>query len=108
MVFYRLDNRGAKFKDHGIAAIKQVKGGGGKMDKLTWIINSWDPTNLMSHAPAEEYNLEIQMIADLLKKTNDENELAKGIQDIFLNTCGEVFFKKSFEECLDIAKNILK
>ena len=99
-------NTVTKFKAHGIEAIKQVKGG--KMDKLTWIINSWDPTNLMSHAPAEEYNLEIQMIADLLKRTNDENELAKGIQDIFLNTCGKVFFKKTFKECLDVAKNILK
>lgn len=78
------------------------------MDKLTTIINNWDPTNLMSHAPDDEYDLEINMIAELLRKTNNENELAKGIQNIFLDACGEVFFKKDFEDCLDIARKILK
>lgn len=78
------------------------------MDKLTRIINSWDPIDVMSHAPDDEYNLEVEMIANLLKKTTDVNELAKGISDIFLDTCGKVFFKKSLKECLDTAKKILE
>jgi hypothetical protein len=78
------------------------------MDKLTKIINEWDPTHLLSHAPDDEYNLEIQMIEEVLKKTNNENELAKKIHDIFLDTCGKVFFEQSFEDCLDVAKTILK
>ncbi|MED4781964.1 DUF1871 family protein [Brevibacillus choshinensis] len=78
------------------------------MDKLTELINSWDPTNLMSHAPDDEYELEVQMIKQLLITTLDDNDLAKGIQNIFLETCGSVFFKKNYEECLVVAKKILE
>jgi hypothetical protein len=79
-----------------------------KLNKLTEIINAWDPTNLMSHAPDDEYNLEIKMIGELLKTTSSEKELAKGIQKIFLETCGDEFFKEAFEECITIARKILK
>ena len=78
------------------------------MHKLTEIINAWDPTNLMLHAPDDEYNLEIKMIGELLKTTSSEEELAEGIQSIFLETCGDEFFKKNFEECITIARKILK
>lgn len=78
------------------------------MHKLIEIINSWDPTNLMLHAPDDEYNLEIKMIEELLKTTSSEEELAKGIQNIFLETCGDQFFSKNFEECITIARRILK
>ncbi|AIF51661.1 DUF1871 family protein [Pelosinus sp. UFO1] len=70
------------------------------MDELTEIINAWDPTNLMLHAPDDEYNLEIKMIEELLKTTSSEEELAKGIPNIFLETCGD--------ECITIARKILK
>jgi len=78
------------------------------MDKLTEIINNWDPTNLMAHAPDDEYELEVERINELLKKTDDEYELASGIQNIFLETCGQEFFTKEFTECLEVARKILR
>lgn len=78
------------------------------MDKLTIIINEWDPTNLMSHAPDDEYELEIGMIRQILDKIDNEYDLAKGIQNIFLETCGNEFFKKSLDDCLIIAKKIMR
>lgn len=77
------------------------------MDKLSLIINRWDPANLMTHAPDDEYELEIKMIKEILKKTENEHELAKGIQEVFLETVGETFFKKSFEQCFEISKEII-
>lgn len=77
------------------------------VDKLTELINRWDPTKVMSHAPDDEYELEIGMIKQLLEKTEDPRELANGIQNIFLETCGVEFFHKSFEECLEISKEII-
>lgn len=77
------------------------------MDTLTSIINEWDPTNLMKHAPDDEYELEIGMIREMLDKTDNEYDLAKGIQNIFLETCGKEFFKKSLEDCILIASKIL-
>jgi Domain of unknown function (DUF1871). len=78
------------------------------MDALTAIINEWDPTNLMSHAPDDEYELEIGMIREMLDKTDNENDLAEGILNIFLETCGNEFFKKTLEDCIMIANKILR
>jgi hypothetical protein len=78
------------------------------MDKLTGIINEWDPLNLMAHAPADEYELEVKMIKQLLNEVREELELAKGIRSIFLQTSGNEFFKKDLEECLAVARKILE
>ena len=78
------------------------------MDKLTQIINEWDPTNLMAHAPDDEYDLEIEKIKKVLELTNDENEIAKSIMSIFIETCGEEFFKKTIEECTIVARKIIE
>lgn len=94
------------YKKCGNSAIWKVRRA--SMDKLTEIINNWDPTNLMAHAPDDEYELEVERINELLMKTEDEYELAKGIKNIFLETCGPEFFKKDFRECLGVARKILK
>ena len=72
------------------------------------IINDWDPINLLSHAPDDEYHSEIAEIENLLILTKDYLELAKGIYDIFLKSFGEVSFQKTVSECAGIAKEILK
>lgn len=77
------------------------------MDMLTKIINEWDPTNLMSHAPDDEYELEIEKIRKALESTNNEFELAKTIMNIFLESSGEEFYKKTLEECVLVARRIL-
>lgn len=77
------------------------------LDWLSIILNEWDAIDLMSHAPDDEYNLEVKKIRTLLQKTSDVKELAKGIQEIFLDTCGSDVFKKTYEDCLPIAKKIL-
>ncbi len=43
------------------------------MDKITKIINEWDPINLMYHAPDDEYCFEIELIKKELNKSYDEN-----------------------------------
>ncbi|KYZ75243.1 hypothetical protein AXX12_13855 [Anaerosporomusa subterranea] len=77
------------------------------MDRLTEIINEWDPIDLMSHAPDDEYELEIKMIRNIINDISNEFEVAQIIYDIFLETCGKELFKKSVEDCAIIAKKIM-
>lgn len=71
------------------------------------IINDWDPLNLLSHAPDDEYNTEIKEIEKLLETTKNCTDLAEGIYSIFIRFFGENSFKKSKPECILIAQRIL-
>ena len=71
------------------------------------IINNWDPINLLSHAPNDEYKPEIEEVEFLLKSTKDISELSTGICNIFLKYFGDDIFQKSYSECTLIAKKIL-
>jgi len=77
------------------------------MNDVKDVINNWDPINLLSHAPEDEYHLEIYKIERLCNTTNDFHELARGINNIFLEAFGEDSFKKIHSECLLIAQKIL-
>lgn len=71
------------------------------------IIDKWDPIDLLSHAPDDEYHSEISEIDYLLKKSNDLERLADGIHSVFSKSFrGE--FSKTKDECREIAKLILK
>jgi len=70
------------------------------------IINLWDPLDLLSCAPDDEYNPEIVAIEQLIKTTNDYTQLAEGIYQIFLTACGPISFQKTKQECAEIAKKI--
>ena len=74
---------------------------------ITNVINAWDPIDLLAFAPKDEYEYEIMLIAKLLKKTNDVEEVAKGIQRIFSERFGDDIFKKNIQECTCVAKSIL-
>lgn len=76
------------------------------MNKTLQVINKWDPMNFLSHAPDNEYEEEVKLINALLKQTNDESEIALGINSIFTKMFEEDF-KKSYEDCLEIAKKLL-
>lgn len=67
------------------------------------IIDDWDPMGLFPDAPDDEYCMEIAEINKLVKNTQDAEQLAAGIfNDYFAG-----LFRRSHEECLMIAKQIL-
>lgn len=71
------------------------------------IIDDWDPINLLSHAPDDEYHPEIEEIEKLINSTKDYLILAKGIYNIFLISFGKVSFQKTETECIEIAKKLV-
>ncbi len=77
------------------------------MDKISKIINEWDPMNLMNHAPDDEYCFEISMIKESMKNIQNEQEFAKKIQEIFISQCGENY-DFSIDKCTLVARKILK
>lgn len=77
------------------------------MEFVKIIINEWDPIDLLSHCPDDEYHSEIKEIYQLLCLTDDSNELADGIFKIFIDSFDEEIFKKSKAECKCIARKLL-
>ena len=71
------------------------------------IIDNWDPIDIMSFSPDDEYEPEILEIEQLLCATNDVNELADGIYNIFRFYFNDIF-KNSESDCVIIAKSIIK
>ena len=60
------------------------------MDFVKRIIDEWDPIDLLSHAPDDEYV-----------------DLAEGIFNVFVESFGKDTFNKSKEECEHIAQILL-
>jgi len=78
------------------------------MNNIKSIIENWDPIDLLSHAPDDEYNSEIEDIQRLLLVTTNCDELTEGIIHIFEKSFGKENFNKSKDECRQIARIILK
>lgn len=78
------------------------------LDKVTKIINGWDPVHLFPMAPDDEYNWEIEKINLLLEK--EENltidKLGEAIYEMFVKSFGEDNFKKDLIQCKKIAEII--
>ncbi|WP_226535930.1 DUF1871 family protein [Fictibacillus halophilus] len=71
------------------------------------VINEWDPFDLLAiHCPEDEYDEEIHEIVKVLPNIKDEEELARGIEQI-MSKAFDKDFKKS-KDCLMIAKKICK
>ena len=70
------------------------------------VIDEWDPIELLSFAPKDEYSIEIDMIEAALKSCDEENVLGERIFNIFTRTF-DMSFSKSLEECKVIAHKIL-
>lgn len=71
-------------------------------------INRWDPINLLSHAPKDEYSKEISCITQMLSFAKAPKKLAEVIYNEFQKKFGADVFKKEFDSCLIIAEEILK
>ena len=74
---------------------------------ITEVINSWDPIDLLSHAPKDEYEVEIALIMGVMGAAPDIDQVARGIQKIFLDRFGDDVFKKDYQECIQVAKKLL-
>lgn len=68
-------------------------------------IDEWDPIDLLAFCPNDEYDGESRMIVDSFRK---ENDLGKLIYNIFRESFGESTFRKSLEECNQVAQKIMK
>lgn len=77
------------------------------MNFVKSVINDWDPIELLFHAPDDEYHSEIDEIQHLLRVTDDSAELAEGIFKVFVESFGQEIFKKSKDECKQIAQILL-
>ncbi|MGN0754930.1 MAG: DUF1871 family protein [Aristaeellaceae bacterium] len=72
------------------------------------VINHWDPIGLLSFSPDDEYHSECERIQELLKQTNDIDELASGIYTVFVESFGIDVFEKSTSDCRCIAERLLQ
>ncbi|OAB42097.1 DUF1871 family protein [Paenibacillus antarcticus] len=70
------------------------------------IITTWDPQNLMTHAPDDEYDYEAKRIENCMIFVESEEDLSERIKQVFFEQFGDDF-TKSLEECLKIAKQII-
>ncbi len=70
------------------------------------VINEWDPIDLISFSPPDEYDIEISLLVEHIQNGYGSYELAKEIQRIFLDRFGNQF-TLGFDECLEVAKKIL-
>ena len=77
------------------------------MDFVKRTIDEWDPIDLLSHAPDDEYHSEIEEIEYLLRMIDDSVLLAEGIFNVFVKSFGKDTFNKSKEECQHIAQILL-
>ena len=77
------------------------------INSIKTIIDEWDPIDLMTHAPNNEYHSEIAEIEILLKRTDNICELATGIHNVFINSFNSDIFKKTYFECIQIAKKLI-
>lgn len=76
-------------------------------EKVAKIINDWDPIDLFPYAPKDEYEVEIDMISELLDESTNLEHLANSISTVFTRRFGDDVFTKKYKECLYIAQKIL-
>ena len=79
------------------------------MERITQIINDWDPIGFFPMAPKDEYINEIKKIREFVY-ANDNlqvQQLAQTINKIFVETFGRDVYDEDLEQCAVIAKRIL-
>lgn len=76
-------------------------------EKVLRIITQWDPIDLSSSlVPEDEYVVEVEEIVNVCNKNISQRQLSKIIYNVFLRNFGESIFKKSIEECEEVANEI--
>lgn len=80
------------------------------MERITQIINDWDPIGFFPMAPKDEYINEIKKINEFVGSNYSlqVHTLAQEINNIFVETFGTDVYDEDLEQCTIIAKKILK
>lgn len=83
---------------------------GGIMERITQIINDWDPIGFFPMAPKDEYMNEIKKINEFVCSNHSLQActLAQEINKIFAETFGTDVYDEDLEQCTIIAKKILR
>jgi len=71
-------------------------------------IKNWDPINLFPHAPDDEYESEIKQVFICSKGDMSSEKLAEDILNVFAKSFGQDVFKRSYNDCITLAKRILE
>jgi Domain of unknown function (DUF1871) len=79
---------------------------GSKYRLVKRVIDKWDPVDLLSHAPDDEYDPEIREITRMMNPSQTPEELAKIIENVFVDYFGDSY-GCPFEECLAVAQKLL-
>lgn len=76
-------------------------------DFVKRIIDEWDPVDLLSHAPNDEYCSEIEKIRCFLFSVDEADALADVIFKIFTESFAEDVFHHNWLACKAIAQKLL-
>jgi Domain of unknown function (DUF1871) len=80
---------------------------GGSLYRLVKrVIDEWDPVDLLSHAPPDEYDPEIREITRRMTPSQTPEELAESIERVFVEFFGEAH-ERTIEEFLVVAQRLL-
>lgn len=79
------------------------------MDKITQIINEWDPLGFFPMAPLDEYSEEICRIYGYMNSHEGicVEQLAIAINEIFVSSFGREIYEEDIKHCEEIARMIL-
>lgn len=80
------------------------------MEKITKIINDWDPIGFFPMAPKDEYAIEIKKIYEYVSDNQNlkVHTLAETINGIFIKSFGADVYDQNMEKCMLAAEKILK
>ena len=80
------------------------------MERITQIINDWDPIGFFPMAPKDEYINEIKKISEFVYSNYNlqVHTLAHEINKIFAESFGTDVYDEDLEQCTIIAKTILR
>ena len=76
-------------------------------NKVKTVIDNWDPIELLTHAPKDEYALKCKKIYNLITSNTSVEFIARTIFTVFAQSFGKELFNKTLKECTVIAKKIL-
>ena len=79
------------------------------MERITQIINDWDPIGFFPMAPKDEYTNEIKKINEFICTNYNlqVHTLAQEINKIFVEAFGTDVYYENLEQCIIIAEKIL-
>lgn len=79
------------------------------MERITQIINDWDPIGFFPMVLKDEYINEIKKISEFVCSNHNlqVQPLAQAINKIFIETFGTDVYNEDLEQCTVIAKRIL-